>query len=134
MHEEAFWAEQVLQCGANGYLQKDADSAAVIEAILTTASGDIFLSKSMQQKLLRQFSGFAGESTPLRVLSKRELEIFQYMAQGFGSKAIADELFISLKTVQTHQSNMKTKLELDNLQDLRALAMSHIGNRRPVKV
>ena len=85
----------------------------------------------MQQKLLRQLSGLGRNDSPLRALSKRELEIFQYMAQGMSSKEVAAELFISLKTVQTHQSNMKTKLELKTLQELRELASSHARNPIP---
>ncbi len=125
MHEEAFWAEQVLRHGANGYVQKDADVEQVIDAILQTASGEIYLSDNMKQKMLRKLSGLAGDNTPLQVLSRREMEIFQYLSQGFSSSEIASSLFISLKTVQTHQANIKKKLGQASVQDLRRLARKY---------
>ena len=125
MHEESFWAEQVLQHGASGYVQKDADTAVVIEAIQKIVSGEIYLSNAIQQKLLRQFSGLTQNNTSLQSLSRREMEVFQYMAQGFSSTDIAKNLYISLKTVQTHQSNIKTKLQQKTLKDLRKLAQGY---------
>ena len=125
MHEETFWAEQVLKHGANGYVQKDADAARVIEAILQTARGDIYLSDQMKQNLLRKLSGLAGDNTPLQMLSRREMEVFQYLSQGFSSNEIASSLFISLKTVQTHQANIKKKLGQASVQDLRRLARKY---------
>ena len=122
MHEESFWAEQVLKHGANGYIQKDVDAETVISAIKATYNGEIFLSHKMQQKLLKQLSGLTENNVPLQSLSKREMEIFQYMAQGFSTTDIARSLFISIKTVQTHQSNIKTKLQQDSLKSLRSLA------------
>lgn len=122
MHEESFWAEQVLQHGANGYIQKSAATDEVIDAIQKTASGQIYLSPKMQQKFLRQLSGQATDSTPLQTLSRREMEVFQYLAQGFTSDEIAESLFISLKTVQTHQANIKQKLNQKTIKDLRKLA------------
>ena len=122
MHEESFWAEQVLQHGANGYIQKNAAPDEVIDAIQKTAAGQIYLSPKMQQRFLRQLSGQATDSTPLQTLSRREMEVFQYLAQGFTSDEIADSLFISLKTVQTHQANIKQKLGQKTVKDLRKLA------------
>ena len=61
----------------------------------------------------------------LRNLSEREDEIFQCMAQSMSTKEIAKTLFISIKTVQTHQANIKKKLKLDSLSDLRMLAIKY---------
>ena len=76
----------------------------------------------MQQKLLRQLSGHTRDNTPLQTLSRREQEVFQFLAQGFNSEEIAQKLFISLKTVQTHQGNIKRKLDQPNIRALRRLA------------
>lgn len=122
MHDETFWAQQVLQQGANGYIQKNASTDEVINAIQNTADGLIYLSKTMEQRLLRQLSGHTVDNGPLEVLSRREKEIFQYLAQGLTSDEIASRLFISLKTVQTHQSNIKKKLKQGTIKDLRKLA------------
>ncbi|MEE2903217.1 MAG: response regulator transcription factor [Myxococcota bacterium] len=134
MHEESFWAEQVLQHGANGYIQKNADAEEIIEAILKTVGGEIYLSNSMQQKLLRQLSGQATDSTPLQTLSRREMEIYQYLAQGFSSEDIAENLFISIKTVQSHQANIKRKLKQSSIKDLRKLAQSSPKSRKSLTI
>ncbi|MEE2785795.1 MAG: response regulator transcription factor [Myxococcota bacterium] len=125
MHEEKFWAEQVLQEGANGYIQKDAAIHDVLAAIKKTAAGEIYLSHDMQQRVLRQLTETRQEHSILNALSRREVEIFQYLAQGFSNADIAQALFISVKTVQAHQSNMKRKLRQDTLADLRDLAEKH---------
>ena len=122
MHEEVFWAEQVLQQGANGYVQKDAEIPDVLAAIQKTAAGEIYLSNEMQQRLLRQITSSGQHNSSLNVLSRREMEIFRYLAQGFKNPDIAEALFISQKTVQAHQSNMKRKLKLNSLSSLRKFA------------
>lgn len=124
MHEESFWAEQVLQHGANGYIQKNADTEDIIDAIQKTATGEIYLSKVAQQQVLRQLSGQAIDNTPLQALSRREMEVFQYLAQGLSSEDIATSLFISIKTVQTHQANIKQKLNQKSIKALRNFARS----------
>ena len=108
MHDEYFWAQQVLQQGANGYIQKNADTQEVIDAIQSTANELIYLSKSMQQKLLRQLSGHAPDNTPLQTLSPREKEIFQYLAQDFTSAEIASNLLVLKLSKPTKPTSRKS--------------------------
>jgi len=125
MHEEGFWAERVLQEGVNGYLMKDKHISTVIAAARTVLRGEIYLEKSIQQKIFRRLSGISKSDFSLDTLSGRENDIFQCMAQGMSTNDISTELFISVKTVQTHQSNIKKKLRLSTLNDLRNLASKY---------
>ena len=125
MHDENFWAERVLQEGVNGYLMKDQNIATVVSAARSVLAGNIYLSPSIQQKIFRQISGMSTGDLSLQNLSEREDEIFQCMAQSMSTKEIAKALFISIKTVQTHQANIKKKLKLNSLSDLRMLALKY---------
>ncbi|MEC7984355.1 MAG: response regulator transcription factor [Myxococcota bacterium] len=125
MHDESFWAERVLQEGVNGYLMKDQNITTVIQAARSILTGNIYLSPSIQQKIFRQISGMSAGEISLRNLSGREDEVFQCMAQSMTTKEIAKTLYISVKTVQTHQANIKKKLKLDSLADLRMLAIKY---------
>lgn len=125
MHNEGFWAERVLQEGVNGYLMKDQNIGAVIDAANSILSGQIYLSSTIQQKIFRQLSQNTTEQISVRDLSKRELEIFRCMTKDMSTAEIAKTLFISVKTVQTHQSNIKKKLKVESLSDLRLLASKY---------
>ncbi len=125
MHDESFWAERVLQEGVNGYVMKDHHISTVIEATRAILNGEIFLTKSIQQKLLRQMASKSSEQSALQKLSVREDEIFQCMAQEMSTPEIAKYLYISIKTVQTHQANIKKKLKITSLSDLRNLASKY---------
>jgi len=122
MHEEDFWAERALRAGANGYLMKQCERSGVLEAIKTVMAGDIYLSPRAQQQILRDLSGQTEKRIPLNLLTEREKEVFQYLVQGLNSESIAKSLFISLKTVQTHQANIRRKLDVSSLTELRKLA------------
>ena len=125
MHDESFWAERVLQEGVNGYVMKDRHISTVIDATRSILEGNIFLAPSVQQKIFRQLAGTSSEDTSLRNLSEREYEIFQCMAQDMTTPDIAKSLYISVKTVQTHQANIKKKLKIKSLSDLRKLASKY---------
>ena len=125
MHDENFWAERVLQEGVNGYLMKDQNILTVVSAARSVLAGNIYLSPIVQQKIFKQLSGMSAGDISLRNLSERENDVFQCMAQNMSTKEIAKSLFISIKTVQTHQANIKKKLKLKSLSELRMLAMKY---------
>lgn len=126
MHNEGFWAERVLQEGVNGYLMKDENIGSVIEAAKAVIRGEIYLSSTIQQKILRQISQNSTEQLSIRELSKREMEIFRCMTKDLTTTEIAKSLFISVKTVQTHQSNIKKKLKVESISELRQLASKYV--------
>ena len=127
MHDEHFWAERALQEGVNGYVMKDRDTSIVIAAINSVLNGQIYLANSVQQSIFRQISGLASEGKSLQSLSARENEIFQHMSHKMTTLDIAKTLFISVKTVQAHQANIKKKLGIDTLLELRELAQKYLG-------
>lgn len=125
MHDELIWAERLVQEGANGYLMKDSDIAVIQSAIDSVLAGNVFLSFDVQQQILQGLSSHMSNNISVSVLSNREREIFQCMGRQMSTTDIAKRLFISVKTVQTHQSNIKQKLHIDSLEELRTLAIQY---------
>jgi len=120
MHDESLYAERVLRAGANGYIMKEEVSQSVILAIRRVLKGDIFISDRMRQKILR---GVAGQRTPsatssIERLSDRELEVFRLIGHGHGTRQIAEDLHLSVKTIETYRAHIKEKLSLGNATEL----------------
>jgi len=120
MHDETLYAERVMRAGALGYVMKQEPQETVMAAIRQVRSGETWLSPKMSSKLLRSFSGSRGSTdvAPLERLSDRELQIFKLIGQGQGVRAIAEALFLSPKTVETHKEHIKQKLNLASSNDL----------------
>jgi DNA-binding NarL/FixJ family response regulator len=119
MHDESLYAERVLRAGAMGYVMKQEPQEKVMAAIRRVLGGETYLSEKMAAKLLRSFSGRANTDTaPLERLSDRELQIFRLIGEGRNVKDIAEALFLSPKTVETHKEHIKQKLDLQSSNDL----------------
>jgi len=120
MHDEALYAERVMRAGALGYVMKQEPQETVMAAIRQVRNGETWLSPKMSAKLLRSFSGSRSNAdvAPLERLSDRELQIFKLIGQGQGVRAIAEALFLSPKTVETHKEHIKQKLNLASSNDL----------------
>lgn len=125
MHDELIWAERLVQEGANGYLMKDSDISVIQSAIDSVLAGNVFLSFDVQQQILQSLSSHMSNNISVSVLSNREREIFQCMGRQMSTTNIAKRLFISVKTVQTHQANIKQKLHISSLEELRTLAIQY---------
>ena len=125
MHDELIWAERLIQEGANGYLMKDSDISVIQTAIDSVLAGNVFLSFDVQQQILQSLSSHMNNNISVSVLSNREREIFQCMGRQMSTTDIAKRLFISVKTVQTHQANIKQKLHINSLEELRTLAIQY---------
>lgn len=120
MHDESLYAERVLRAGANGYIMKEEVAQNVVSAIRNVLRGDIYMSDRMRQKILRGVAGHrsnAGASAIER-LSDRELEVFRLIGQGLGTRKIAEELHLSVKTIETYRAHIKEKLSLQNATEL----------------
>ena len=131
IQEEEFWARRALKVGANGYLMKNDPIADVLRAVDTVMAGDIYLNQRVQQQILRDISGQTAEAIPLNLLTEREVEVFQHLIHGMDSDSIGKALFISLKTVQTHQANIRRKLDVASLTELRQLAYRYRNSGIP---
>ena len=124
MHDEALYAERALRAGALGYVMKHEASRNIMDAVRTVMSGKRYVSGSVADMPPDADSG--GDNSvsddEIRSLSQRELAIFRLIGQGASRGMIAEELNISIKTVETHRANMKYKLNLGRVSDLKVCA------------
>jgi DNA-binding NarL/FixJ family response regulator len=120
MHEESSYAERSLRAGANGYIMKQEATERVLVAIRRILEGKVYLSERLTNKMLEQFVHGVGSSknNPLMTLSDRELEVYRLIGAGHSTRQIADELHVSVKTVESYQAHIKEKLSLRNAREL----------------
>ena len=124
VHDESIYAERALKAGADGYLMKQESPDKIIQAIRQILKGEIYISDSIAKRLIRHLlKGHGEKATPIDSLSDRELEVLQLLGRGFKPKQIADKLCLSIKTIETYQSNIKEKLFLNNAFELAQYAV-----------
>jgi DNA-binding NarL/FixJ family response regulator len=113
MHDEALFAERALRAGAHGYIMKQEAIDGLVHAIEEVLAGRRFVSTHMSQLILDRIGHDAPASGDrLANLTDRELAVFELIGRGLNTAAIADRLEVSIKTVETYRSNIKTKLDL----------------------
>lgn len=120
---EAIYGERALRAGALGYLNKQESDDKLVEAIHTVLKGRRFVSHSMTQRLVSQALDGSPELNGVERLTDRELEVFRMIAEGHSSGMIANKLFISTHTVDTHRENIKRKLGTRNASELTRYAV-----------
>ena len=117
----------VIRAGARGYITKGSSGAEVSRAVVAVASGDAVFSPRLAGFVLDAFGAVAGEqaesSDELDRLSAREREVMRLIARGYAYKEVATDLFISVKTVETHVSAVLRKLQLSSRHELTAWAL-----------
>lgn len=113
-YEEELFAERALRAGAQGYLNKQQLSGSVIEAIRTVLGGGVYLSAAMAQRIASQVISGRGAPRGLEALSDREMQVFELIGHGQGTRAIAEQLHLSVHTIESHRENIRTKLGLRN--------------------
>jgi DNA-binding NarL/FixJ family response regulator len=120
MHEETHYAERALRAGAKGYIMKRETTKKVITAIREVLSGKLYVSESIAAAMAAQFveGKTLANLSPVDQLSDRELEVFQLLGQGRGTRQIAEMLHVSVKTVQAYCARMKEKLSLRSATEL----------------
>jgi DNA-binding NarL/FixJ family response regulator len=122
--QESLYAERALRAGAMGYLNKQETNEKLLEAIRTVLRGERFVSSETTQRLVSQALGKRLLSDdPLTLLTDRELEIFRLIGAGSSTSAIAEQLFLSPHTVDTHRENIKKKLGFKNAAELNRQAI-----------
>ena len=123
MHDETLFADRVLRAGARGYIMKREAITGLVGAIRRVLSGRIYVSDGMAQTLLERLGHEgAAPDNPLARLTDRELEVFDLIGRGLSTGEIAGQLGVSVKTIETYRSNIKTKLNLKDATDLIRLA------------
>lgn len=131
MHDESLYAERVLRAGGRGYLTKQEAVDNILTAIHRVLKGEIYLSQKMTGKLLYRIAD--GDTqlsrSPIDSLTDRELEVFQMIGQGNGTRQIAEELHLSVKTVETYREHLKQKLGLKDAAELVQHAVQWVQSR-----
>lgn len=120
MHDESLYAGRALRAGARGYIMKQEGGKKLMHAIRQVLEGKIYVSESMSAVILEMFSGHrsGAESSLVGKLTDREFEIFQLISQGRDARAMAEQLHLSVKTVDVHRANIRTKLKLNSPAEL----------------
>jgi DNA-binding NarL/FixJ family response regulator len=120
MHDEALYGERALRAGARGYVMKREASKNVLASIQRVLEGGVYMSERILKRLVQApgVSREASVSSPVERLSDRELEIFRLLGQGRTTSQIAADLNLSLKTVQTHYTRAKEKLDVSSFTEL----------------
>lgn len=130
MHDEATYAERAIRARANGYIMKQEATEKVLVAIRRILDGEVYLSDAMSKKLLQQFIDGTPSVLESRIatLSDRELEVFRLIGEARATREIAEELHLSVKTVETYQAHIKEKLGLKSGRELIQHAIQWVLN------
>jgi two-component system, NarL family, response regulator NreC len=121
MHKESVYVREILRAGARGYILKDAIDTELLTAIRSVARGDGYISPAVSGALLNDFRGNA--ANPIDLLSPREREVLQLIAEGKTNKEIATRLNLSVYTVDSHRGKVMEKLNLHSTGELVRFAM-----------
>lgn len=132
MQDEMIYAERCIRAGARGYITKQQASRNVMQAIRSVLAGEIFISEAVAKQVLsRSFGRPAGPDyvSSVALLADRELQVFEMLGKGQGTRQIAELLLLDVKTVETYRARIKDKLGLKDSSELlqRAIAWVHHG-------
>jgi DNA-binding NarL/FixJ family response regulator len=132
-HDESVYAEIAFRAGALGYLMKQEALEKIIMAIRRVLSGNIYVSEALAERMLhQQIRGKADiHDSPVKNLSDRELEVFQLIGQWKKTSEIAQELHLSVKTIEYYREQIKHKLNLKNSAELTQHATSWVQRELP---
>jgi len=120
MHDDRRFVAGMLKAGAAGYVLKNSAFSELTTAINTVLANQKYLSPKITTVVTRDYVSQlkSQESSPLQLLTNRERQVLQLLAEGKTTKQIAGDLFVSVKTIETHRQNIMKKLEINNLPDL----------------
>lgn len=120
MHDEQIYAERALRAGANGYIMKQEATDRVLVALRRILSGETYVSDRIARSMLQHYLRGPNVSaySPISELTDRELEVFRLIGEGHGTRQIAEELHLSVKTVESYQAHIKEKLSLRSAREL----------------
>jgi DNA-binding NarL/FixJ family response regulator len=131
VHEDEEYAHQVLRAGASGYVLKNASKKEIFQAVRSALRGERFFSGGISKLIIERFIKHTEnhgeekqESLDSQGLTKREVEVLEYIAKGFTNRQIAEKLFLSFRTVNTHRSNLMHKLNIHDTAGLVRHAIS----------
>lgn len=127
VHSEKEYVSGMLQAGASAYLKKDSAFRELAEAIRTVTQNQTYISPKIAGTLIQDYrEKLKSEDTSIfNILTKREREILQLLAEGKTVKQIAGELFLSVKTIESHRQNIMNKLDIYSIPELVKYAIRH---------
>ena len=133
MHDELLYAERVLRAGARGYITKQETSSEVLAAIRKVTAGEVYLGSRMAARALEAFSSAPAAPRGIEGLTDRELEVFQLIGEGRGTRDICAKLGLGVSTVDTYRARIKAKLSFDNGSQLthEAIRWVNEGQKAP---
>ena len=120
MQEESLYAERTIRAGAHGYITKQEATRKVLQAIRQVLAGGIYLSTAMTAKIALHSLGKTQATSQATVesLANRELQVFELLGAGLGTKEIATQLNLDVKTIETYRARIKEKLNLKDSSEL----------------
>ena len=128
MYDESLYAERVLRAGAKGYITKQEATTKVVGAIRKILAGEVYMSEQMVSRLLnRCVQGQPFGGSPVDALADRELEVFEMIGRGKGTRQIAEELHIGVKTVESYRARIKEKLRIESATELVQYAIQWVN-------
>jgi len=118
-YKESLYAERALRSGANGYITKRDGGEKLVSALHHVLGGQTYVSEEFKEILLQKLGSSGQKPTfSMDLLSNRELDVLRLIGQGYGSKEIAANLKISMKTVESHRENIRAKLKMHTNSEL----------------
>lgn len=130
MHDEELYGERALRAGARGYVTKNEPPGRIVQAVREVFAGRLAVSDALAQKLLSAMhSSNASTSSNIELLSDRELEVFQLLGQGVGTREIAERLNRGVKTIETYRTRIKEKLAVTSASELIVRAATWVAGR-----
>jgi len=118
IHEDKTLLQEAIKNGAAGYILKRAVESELINAIRAVAAGDMYIHPAMTRALFSETSKPHTGFNSIMALTEREIEVLQFIAQGYTNRQIANLLHISVRTVETHRANLMGKLDLSSRVEL----------------
>ena len=120
MHEEIYFVERAFRAGARGYVTKRDSTHRIVEAIRAVLAGRVYANSDVLAQLTERMVGHSPARQPgsVELLSDREMEVFRRLGNGQGTRKIATEMNLSMKTVQAYSARIKEKLGLANVSEL----------------
>ncbi len=129
MHDEALYAERCIESGARGYIMKQEPPKRLLVALRTVLDEKIYISDRMSERLLNKLTDRKNKyhKSPIELLGNRELEVYQLVGEGVKKRQIAENLNISLKTVENHIEHIKKKMGFKDFHELLRNAVQHVS-------
>jgi len=127
MHSDGLFVLNMFKAGASGYLLKDCALEELVKAVRTVMNRQVYLSPGISDIVIKDFvigwSSAESSSSAYSILTARERQVLQLMAEGKNTNQIADSLFVSVKTVEAHRKQLMNKLDMHSVAELTKYAI-----------